>query len=99
LAKKLLGLKSIRESKLMSQQELAAKSGLTVTTVSRIETDKVKPSVKTIRALALALDYTPHHFKNLLDGKPSKQSISDPTDRKSIFSRIGSMFKSILRRK
>ncbi|MFC1905942.1 helix-turn-helix domain-containing protein [Chloroflexota bacterium] len=62
-------LKSIRENKLLSQHELAAQAGITVTTISRIETGKVSPSLKTIRALAKALDYEPLKLKHIFSGE------------------------------
>ncbi|MFC1998363.1 helix-turn-helix domain-containing protein [Chloroflexota bacterium] len=62
-------LKSIREGRLLSQNELAAQSGITVTTISRIETGKVRPSLKTMRALAAALDYEPLKLKRILSGE------------------------------
>ena len=46
------GLKSLRERRLLTQGELAAAAGVGVATVSRVETGKVRPSLRTIRALA-----------------------------------------------
>lgn len=62
-------LKSLREDRLLSQNELAAQAGLTVTTISRIETGKVRASLKTIRALAGALNYEPLKLKRILNGE------------------------------
>ena len=62
-------LKSIREDLLLSQHELAAQAGVTVTTISRIETGKVCPSLKTIRALAKALQFEPLKLKRILLGE------------------------------
>ena len=62
-------LKSIREDLLLSQHELAAQAGVTVTTISRIETGKVRPSLKTIRALAKALQFEPLKLKRILLGE------------------------------
>jgi len=52
-------LKDLRFRAGFTQQELAAKSGLTQTTVSRIEGDNVQPEVTTIRKLATALGTAP----------------------------------------
>ncbi len=60
------GLKSLREQRLITQEELAAASGLAVATVSRLERGKAKPSLKTIRRLAKALDVSPQGLRELL---------------------------------
>ena len=60
------GLRNLRHEKMLTQQDLAAKAGLTITTVSGIETGKYNPSFRTIRSLAKALDYSPHEMKPLL---------------------------------
>ena len=73
-------LKSLREDRLLSQHELAAQAGVTVTTISRIETGKVQPSLKTIRALAKALDYEPLKLKRILCGEivEEEEPIAEP---------------------
>lgn len=60
------GVKALRERRLMTQEELAAASGVGVATISRLETGKVKPSVKTIRALAKPLGMAPEELYELL---------------------------------
>ena len=60
------GLKSLREKRLITQEELAAASGLAVATVSRLERGKAKPSLKTIRRLAKALEVNPQDLRELL---------------------------------
>jgi transcriptional regulator with XRE-family HTH domain len=52
-------LKTARERALLTQEELAAKAGLGLPTISRIETGKVEPQFRTIRKLAKALDLDP----------------------------------------
>ena len=47
-----------------TQQELADASGLTQTTIARIENDRTEPEVSTLRKLAKALDIT---ISDLLD--------------------------------
>ena len=63
------GLRTLRHEKMLTQQNLAAKAGLTITTVSGIETGKYNPSFRTIRALAKALGYSPQELKRLLENK------------------------------
>ncbi len=60
------GLRTLRREKMLTQQDLAARAGLTITTISRIETGKFNPSFRTIRALAKALGYSPQELKRLL---------------------------------
>jgi transcriptional regulator with XRE-family HTH domain len=48
----------------MTQHELAGASGLTQTTIARIESDRVEPAVRTLRKLAAALEIT---ISDLLD--------------------------------
>jgi transcriptional regulator with XRE-family HTH domain len=49
-------LRRVREEKLMTQQEVATAADLNLSTVMRIETDRVEPRFSTIRKLAIALD-------------------------------------------
>lgn len=67
------GLRTLREERMLTQQELAAEAGLTITTVSRIETGKVKPSLRTIRALAKAFRCSPQDLRHLLENGPKGQ--------------------------
>lgn len=60
------GLKAIRERRLITQEELATASGVAVVTISRLETGKVKPSIRTIRALATALKMDTEEARDLL---------------------------------
>jgi len=60
------GLKNLREKRLITQEELAAASGLAVATVSRLERGKARPSLKTVRRLAKALDVDPLHLREVL---------------------------------
>ena len=61
------GLRNLRHEKMLTQQDLAARAGLTITTISGIETGKFNPSFRTIRALAKALGYSPQELKRLLE--------------------------------
>ena len=55
-------LRNLRELRALSQRELAAKSGLSVTTVNRIEIGERKPMPRTIRKLAEALEVQPEEL-------------------------------------
>ena len=50
------GLKQLRDVQMLTQEQIAAKSGISVATISRIENGKVIPTYKTLRALAEALE-------------------------------------------
>jgi transcriptional regulator with XRE-family HTH domain len=56
---RLRALKRLRESRFLSQADLAALSGVARMTISRIELGKHEPQFSTIRTLADALDVTP----------------------------------------
>jgi transcriptional regulator with XRE-family HTH domain len=49
-------LRRVREDRLMTQQELAEAAQLGLSTVLRIENDRVEPRFSTIRKLSIALD-------------------------------------------
>lgn len=59
-------LRKLREEKMLTQQELASKAGISVTTVSRLEKDRVKASLKTIRALAPVFNVSVEEMRDLL---------------------------------
>jgi transcriptional regulator with XRE-family HTH domain len=52
-------LKEIRESKFVTQRELAAKSGVGLSTIVRLEQSKQIPRFSTVRKLAAALEVDP----------------------------------------
>lgn len=54
-----LRLKEIRESQFLTQRELAAKSGLGLATVVRVEKGQQRPTFRTIKRLAAALGINP----------------------------------------
>lgn len=56
-------LRDLRKYKLLTQEQLAEKSGVGVTTIVRIERNQVEPHARTIRKLAEALGV---HPKDLL---------------------------------
>jgi transcriptional regulator with XRE-family HTH domain len=49
-------VKRERERALLTQQELAERAGIGLTTLNRIENDHAEPHFRTIRKLAKALD-------------------------------------------
>lgn len=51
--------RQLRELRALSQRELAAHAGLSVTTVNRIEIGRRKPMPRTVRKLARALGVSP----------------------------------------
>ena len=55
-------LREIRKRALLTQQQLADKSGVGVTTIIRIERNQVEPQARTIRKLAEALGVEPHEL-------------------------------------
>lgn len=55
-------IRHLRELKALSQRELAARAGLSVTTVNRVETGLRKPIPRTVRKLAEALEVTPEEL-------------------------------------
>ena len=52
-------LRTLRKRKLLTQEQLAERSGVAVSTVIRIERNQVEPQGATIRKLAGALDVEP----------------------------------------
>jgi transcriptional regulator with XRE-family HTH domain len=55
-------VRRLRELRALSQRDLAAKAGLSVTTVNRIESRRHKATHKTVRKLAEALGVTPEEL-------------------------------------
>jgi transcriptional regulator with XRE-family HTH domain len=55
-------LRATRKRTLLTQQQLADKSGVGVTTIIRIERNQVEPQARTIRKLAEALGVEPHEL-------------------------------------
>jgi transcriptional regulator with XRE-family HTH domain len=60
-------LRDLRKRALMSQRELAKRSGVGVTTIVRIERNQVEPHGSTIRKLAEALDVEPQELVRRAD--------------------------------
>jgi transcriptional regulator with XRE-family HTH domain len=55
-------LRDLRKRALLTQRELADKSGVGVTTIIRIERNQVEPHGRTIRRLAEALKVAPEEL-------------------------------------
>ena len=55
-------LRDLRKRALLTQKELADKSGVGVTTIIRIERNQVEPQGSTIRKLASALSVAPEEL-------------------------------------
>src|SRR5918994_3737318 len=58
----LRGLREARERTLLTQEELAEKSGVTVSTISRLENGLQAARISTIRKLATAVETTADHL-------------------------------------
>ena len=52
-------LREVRKRKMLTQEQLAERSGVGVTTIVRIERNQVEPQGRTIRRLAEALGVEP----------------------------------------
>jgi len=52
-------LREVRTRRLLTQDELAEKAGVSQSTIANIERDNVEPQFRTIRKLAKALDIEP----------------------------------------
>ena len=55
-------LRETRKYALLTQQQLADKSGVDIATIVRIERNQVEPQARTIRKLAQALGVKPHEL-------------------------------------
>jgi transcriptional regulator with XRE-family HTH domain len=55
-------LRDTRKRKLLTQEQLAKRSGVGIATVIRIERNQVEPRGSTIRKLAAALGVDPHEL-------------------------------------
>ena len=55
-------LKRERERALLTQQELAERAGVGLTTLNRIENDRAEPRFRTIRKIAKALGVDPRNL-------------------------------------
>ncbi len=60
-------LRDLRKRALLTQKELADKSGVGVTTIIRIERNQVEPRGSTIRKLAAALEVEPEELVRRAD--------------------------------
>ena len=55
-------LRDLRKRKLLTQEQLAARSGVGIATIVRVERNQVEPRGSTIRKLAEALDVEPEEL-------------------------------------
>ena len=55
-------LRKTRKYALLTQQQLADKSGVGIATIARIERNQVEPQARTIRKLAQALGVEPYEL-------------------------------------
>jgi transcriptional regulator with XRE-family HTH domain len=61
-----VGLREIRDRKLLSQRELADKAGISPTTIIHIEQGKIRPHPRTLRKLAEGLGMTPEELADAM---------------------------------
>ena len=66
MVNKINGLRLLREGSLMTQRAVAGYAGITVTTLSRIETGKTVPSFTTIRRLADVFKLSPKEMRDII---------------------------------
>jgi len=60
------GLRQLRAQHMLTQREVAERAHLTITTLSRIENGKVKPSLSTIRNLAKVFEISPQDMRRII---------------------------------
>ena len=60
------GLRHLREQYMLTQREVAERAHLTITTLSRIENGKVKPSLSTIRNLSKVFEISPQDMRRII---------------------------------
>ncbi|BAH06767.1 helix-turn-helix domain-containing protein [Clostridium kluyveri] len=97
-------IKEIRESKNLTQKQLAEKIGVTPVTITRYENNKREPSIETLNKIAKALDVTINDLageKDTVTKKVLKQLISGgvnleqlSTDTKIHIDRLNSLLKN-----
>lgn len=65
---RLTRLREVRESRFLTQGELAERSGVSRQTINRIEQGDIEPRFRTIRQLARALDVEPAELVGPTEG-------------------------------
>ena len=65
-------LKEIRESQFLTQRELAAKAGVGIATIVRLEKGQQTPTFRTIKRLAAALGISPSELVEQEEYRPSQ---------------------------
>jgi transcriptional regulator with XRE-family HTH domain len=90
-------LRRIRVERLMTQEQLAAKAGLTLVTISQLENGHVEPRLGTVQRLATALRVQPEALlregavldKAQMDKAQEKRRTEDAYERHVIVARCG----------
>ena len=67
------GLGAVRQARLLTQLELAERSGLNVASISLLETGRRKALYRTIRQLAVALEVTPEELLTAAPVPPARR--------------------------
>ncbi len=87
-------IRELREEKALSVRGLAAASGISPSMLSQIETEKVDPSLSTLRKLALALD-VPLFYLVLEQASPPARLVKEGDRRRVVFPRAGLVYEII----
>ena len=66
------GIKQLRENRLMTQEQIAIATGISVVTISRIENGKVNPSFKTLKLLANILETPAEQMREMIVSSQGK---------------------------
>jgi transcriptional regulator with XRE-family HTH domain len=66
-------LRQVRVARLMTMRDLAARSGVSLSTVQGVETGKTTPSLRVIGALATALEVAPGEVAELAAAIAARQ--------------------------
>ena len=74
-------LRRLRLARFLSQAELARQSDLHTVTISRLEAGRVKPSTRTVRALANPLAVTPGGTRDTRGSRRGRQRRDSPVVR------------------
>ena len=72
-------LRRVRERRLLTQAELAARTGLQRVTINRLETGATRARISTVRRLAAALEVDPAELTR--DGEASHGGTREETER------------------
>ena len=70
-----MGIRELRQRKLLSQRELAERAGVSETTIVKLELGATRPHPGTLRKIAAALEISPEEMADLVAGQASKAAV------------------------